>query len=81
MANDAFSAREAERRFGIGRGRLAQAIAAGELMASRLGTRRLVILRGDLERWLARYAVQPDEQKAMAAVTRRLEADAERASP
>ena len=59
MERDAFSAREVERRYGIDRGTISAAIQAGELRAHRLGRRRFLVLRADLERWLESFVVKP----------------------
>jgi excisionase family DNA binding protein len=59
MERDGYSAREIERRYRIDRGKISVAIQRGELRAHRLGRRRFLILRADLERWLSGFVVKP----------------------
>jgi excisionase family DNA binding protein len=59
MDQEAFSAREIERRYRIDRGTISAAIHSGDLRAHRLGLRRFLILRADLERWLSGFVVEP----------------------
>jgi len=65
----AYSLRAANRATGISRDTLADAIATGALPAARLGLRRYTILRRDLEEWLERRRVAPQDP---AAVVRRI---------
>lgn len=71
----ALSARAVSREYGISRETLVAAMAAGELRAARLGSRRYTILRRDLEAWLYGHAVRPSS-RAEDVVTRRLEREA-----
>lgn len=57
MEQLALSCRGIQRQYGIDRRRIASAIASGDLPASRLGVRRLLILRADFEAWLRGHAV------------------------
>jgi len=59
IEREGLSERGVQRVFGIGRRRLAEARAAGELRAARLGVRRFLYLRRDVEAYLARHAVTP----------------------
>jgi predicted DNA-binding transcriptional regulator AlpA len=61
---EAYTLRGAERAFGISRSRLSEAIRSGELPASRLGARRLTILRSDAQNWIRRHAVRPSTHAA-----------------
>jgi len=55
----AHSLRQASRRYSVARDTLAAAVRRGDLPASRLGRRRLLILDDDLRDWLARHRVRP----------------------
>jgi len=55
----AFSIRGIARRYGVGRGTVADAIQKGELPAAQLGPRHTVVLVNDFERWLRGHAVRP----------------------
>lgn len=52
-----FSIAALARRLGIDRRRVRDAIRSGELVASRLGSRDVLILEGDVRSWLARHRV------------------------
>ena len=52
MERAAFSIRGIARRYGVGRGTVADAIQKGDLPAARLGPRHTVVLVHDFERWL-----------------------------
>lgn len=64
VRSEALSERGVEREYRISRARVADAIRRGELRASRLGTRRLTILRSDVERWIRSHAVRPSDSAA-----------------
>lgn len=72
MDRRAHSIRSANRAYGIDRGTLAAAIHRGELPASRLGKRRLIILDDHLRAWIAAHRVLPAsiEQRVEAALER-----------
>jgi predicted DNA-binding transcriptional regulator AlpA len=55
----ALSARGVEREYAISRAAVTDAIRRGELPAAQLGSRRLTILRADVERWIRKHAVKP----------------------
>jgi hypothetical protein len=55
----ALSVRGIEREYGVSRTRVMEAIRAGEVAASRLGSRRYSVLRTDFEAWLRRQAIRP----------------------
>jgi len=59
MDRHALSARGVEREYQIGRDRVIAAVRAGELPAARLGARRILILRTDLERWIRAHTIRP----------------------
>jgi hypothetical protein len=54
----ALSASGVEREYGIGRVVIVNAVRSGELPASRLGAKRLFILREDLEAWVRSKRVE-----------------------
>ena len=72
MAREAFTARGVQRSYGIARAQVCQAIKDGDLKAYRLGDRRLLIMREDLEEWFLKSAVVP-RPKAEARVREVLE--------
>ena len=74
----AYTLRGAARAYGLARDTLAAAIRAGDLPASRLGSRRLVILRRDLDAWLVAHRV-PVGDTAEHVVARILAREARRA--
>lgn len=73
MERAAFSLRGVERAYGIDRRRIAGAIASGELPASRLGKRRLQILRADVESWLRSHPIAPSVEHRVALILEREE--------
>jgi len=55
----AHTLRGASRRYSVARDTLAAAVRRGDLPASRLGQRRLLILDDDLRAWLRAHRVRP----------------------
>lgn len=56
----ALSLRQACRELGLSWRTLRGAIDANELKAARIGTRRITVLRVDLEDWLRSHAIRPE---------------------
>jgi helix-turn-helix protein len=73
------SIRAASREYGLARKTLNTAIASGELRARRLGARRVVILRAELERFLLGMPLRPSAS-VESIVARRLQRERERAT-
>ena len=55
----ALSARGVEREYGVDRGLVGRAIRTGQLPASRVGRRRYLVFRDDVEGWLRAFKVKP----------------------
>ena len=53
-----FSMKGAARAFGVDHGALRDAIRSGELSAARIGAKRLLILRVDVEAWVRKHRVE-----------------------
>ena len=61
MERVASSIRGLNQRYGVGRGKITEAIRLGELPATRLGPKRIVVLHSDFEGWLRSHAVRPTD--------------------
>ena len=60
MERAALTLRGVERALGLDRRTISAAIKSGELPATRIGKRNLLILRSDVESWLRRHALCPN---------------------
>ena len=57
----ALSIRQINREYGVSRDTVSHAIRNGDLPASQLGTKRILVLRRDFEAWLQKHAVRPPD--------------------